>query len=78
MHAAPALHAERASSVYILFSSDITTKSEDNFKQKQTRHFLKYRLGSNSSLAIRVNKKVIFCSPVTMIILYYSDCTKNF
>ena len=43
MHTTPTLHAKRNSSVYISFSSDITAKSEDNFNQKQKRHFFKAR-----------------------------------
>ena len=56
-HTTLALHAKRASSVYISFSSDITTKSEDDFNQKKTRHFFKVQIRINSSLAIWAKNK---------------------
>ena len=65
MHAAPVLHAKRAS-VYILFPSDITAKSEDNFNQKQTRHFFKVQIRIKFLARHSGEKKVIFqifCSP---------------
>ena len=66
-------HARRASascqtslSVYISFSSDITVNSEDNFNQKQTRHFFKVHIRIKFLARYSGERKVIFqifCSP---------------
>ena len=67
MHTAPALRAKQASSVYIMFSSNITAKSEeDNFNQKQTRHFFKVQIRVKFLARHSGDKKVvfqIFCLP---------------